>query len=539
MEYGVTELIVNASPLENPNISLRDPAVWQGIFGGGASDSGVSVTPTSAMGYPPLWRAINLVAGDVAKLPLNVYRRLQDGGKEADKRHPAWQLLTRQTSETSDAVTFRECLTAHALLRGNGYAAIQRNNRMEPVEMLILNPSATYPVMFNGELYYVTTIDGDEIKLMARDVFHIRGLSSDGLTGYDIVSLMADALGVGMAAQKFGAKFFGQGSNMSGLMMVPGHFSEEKVRNTRAAWDSMYAGITNSHKVALLQDGVKFQQMTIAPEQAQFLQTRQYEVRATVANIIGCPSHKLGDDTKTSYSSLEAENQSYLDECLDRWLKKWEMECCLKLLSATQKANDTHFIEFNRKALLRMSANDRANYYSRLQEHGNLTVNDVLRSENMPTIGEKGDRRYRPANLVEIGEESDEVQQQAPPAPPADDDNTDETTEPDTSNRMLHAFVESSVEKATKIERDRVLKAAQKEDNFIAWADSFYSDWIDHNSTTPEVQAAFVKHAAESKHQLMEVAGSCTATSLAGAVAECVATWSDRGQILTTTITGA
>ena len=156
------------------------------------------------------------------------------------------------------------------------------------------------------------------------DVLHIRGLSSDGYSGYDVISLMKDALGVGMAAQRFGARFFGQGSNMSGILMVPGHFDEQKIKNTIQAWNTMQTGLTNSHKIALLQDGVKFQQMTISPDQAQFLQTRQYEVRATVANITGCPPHKLGDDTRTSHSSLEAENQSYLDECLDTWLCEFE-----------------------------------------------------------------------------------------------------------------------------------------------------------------------------------------------------------------------
>ena len=537
MEYGVTVLataqpsmLSNANPLENPNISLRDPQVWQATFGGGETMAGVSVTPTTALGYPPLWRAINLVAGDVAKLPLNVHRRLPDGGKLIEKKHPAWTLLNRKASETADSMSFKECLTAQALLRGNGYAAIQRNNRLDPVELLYLDPSETFPVMSDGKLFYVTYIDGEPVRLRSHDVLHLRGLASDGLVGYDLVTLMADALGVGMAAQRFGARFFGQGANMSGILMMPGRVDQEKLRNTMSDWDQMATGLNKAHKVALLQDGVKFQQMTIAPDQAQFLQTRQYEVRATVANIIGCPAHKLGDDTRTSYSSLEAENQSYLDECLDRWLKKWEVECGLKLLSETQKRTDTHFVEFNRKALLRMSAADRANYYSRLQEHGNLTVNDVLRAENMPTIGEKGNRRYRPANLMEIGEDPDVQAERNTPEP---------VTRAENGGTLLKALVESSVGRAVQIERDRVTKAAKTEANFVEWMDQFYVSWIRNSSTTAETEQVFTRHAAESKHQLLDVAGSATQTSLAGAVADCVATWSDRGKLITTTLLGA
>ena len=527
MEYGVSEIMVNASPLENPSISLRDPQVYQSIFGGGESDAGVSVTPTTALGYAPLWRAINLVSGDVAKLPLNVYRRLPDGGKEKARTHPAWSLLNRQVTDAVDSVSFKECLTAHALLRGNGYAVIQRDGRGDPVELLILNPAETYAAMLNGDVWYVTHINGEQVPLRSDDVFHVKGLSPDGLIGYDIVTLMADALSVGMAASKFGARFFGQGSNMSGLLMVPGSFSDSKMRNSIAAFDSMVSGIGKSHRIGLLQDGVKFQPMTIAPEQAQFLQTREFEIRATVANIIGCPPHKLGDNSKTSYSSLEAENQSYLDECLNRWLVKWEVEASRKLLRQTEYKNDTHFVEFNRNALLRMSSTDRANFYSRLQEHGNLTINDVMRSENLPTIGEKGDRRYRPANLMEIGDESDAAMSAAEPAA---------IGSPANNSGLLRAMVSSSVTRAVTIEKDRVVRAAKNEDNFCAWLDSFYTAWIANSSTTADTATAFIGHAATSKHQLLDVAGSATQTSLAGAVAECVATWSDRGRLLTTTI---
>jgi HK97 family phage portal protein len=535
MEYGVTEYIVNANPLENPNISIRDPRVWQSVFGGGSqADSGVTVSPRTALGYPPLWRAINLISGDIAKLPLNVYRRLPDGGKEVDKKHPAYYLLNREASPTRDAMSFKEALAGNAVLRGNGYAAILRDNRGAPAELRIMSPADTYPVVTDGEVWYVSTADGKQFRLPGRDVFHLKGLSADGLVGYDLIDLMRDALGVGMAAQAYGAKFFGNGANASGILMIPHHVSDEKIRNTISAFDSMISGVNNAHKVGLLQDGVKYQQLSITPDQAQFLETRQYEIRATVANITSCPPHKLGDDSRTSHNSLEAENQSYLDECLDRWLRKIEMEASLKLLSENERRNDTHFIEFNRNALLRMSSQDRANYYAKLQEHGSLTVNDVLRAENLPTIGEKGDRRYRPGNLLEIGEEPDtseteQVTQIVPEPPPA--------PEPEQPNdRLLNIFVDSTVEKALAVERDRVTKAAKNESNFIEWVDAYYPKWVGHNASTPELAAAYLAHAKESIASLLDVSGCCTQTGLPSAVADCVATWTDRAGTLKSNI---
>ena len=547
MEYGVT-VMVNASPLENPSISLRDPAVWQETFGGGSTQAGVSVTASSAMGYPPVWRAINLISGDVASLPLKVYRRMPDGGKESASSLPAYNLMRRKASQDVKAFDMIRTITSHALLRGNGYAAIIRNGRRDPVELVLLDPAETYPAKVDGELWYVTRVDNDEIKMRSRDVLHIRGLSPDNYVGYDVVTVMAEALGVGMAAQRFGARFFGHGANMSGLLMVPGFFPEEKIRNTMAAWRDMQSGLDNSHKVALLQEGVKFQQLQMSPEQSQFLQTREYEVRQTVASILGCPPHKLGDPTRTSNNSLESENVSYLNDCLKPWLREWEAECDDKLLSETQYANDTHFFAFNRNALLQMEAKDRAEVYSRHLEHGTLTINDVLRAEDLPTVGDLGDRRYRPANLVEIGEESDAelAKQQMQQAQPDDDEDND-SDEPEEDNSetesrertMLKAMITSSVTKALEIEAQRVVKAAEKETNFVAWMDKFYQQWIS-NAELPssESHAAFVEHSIRSQKEIFDVVSCSTPDSLSTAVAECVATWSDRGNIITERIMG-
>ena len=432
--------------------------------------------------------------------------------------------MRRKASRDVKAFDMIRTLTSHALLRGNGYAAIQRNKRRDPVELILLDPSETYPAKVDGELWYVTQVNNEMIKLRSRDVLHIRGLSSDNYVGYDVVTVMAEALGVGMAAQRFGARFFGHGANMSGLLMVPGFFPEEKIRNTMQAWKEMQSGLENSHKIALLQEGVKFQQIQMSPEQSQFLQTREYEVRQTVASILGCPPHKLGDSTRTSHNSLESENVSYLNDCLKPWLREWETECDDKLLSETQFANDTHFFAFNRNALLQMEAKDRAEVYSRHLEHGTLTVNDVLRAEDLPTVGDLGDRRYRPANLVEISEESDaELAQQQMQQNQPDDDEDNDSDEPEEDDSeteskertMLKAMVTSSVTKALEIEAQRVVKAAEKETNLVAWMDKFYQEWIT-NAELPssESHAAFVEHSIRSQKEIFDVVSCSTPDSL-------------------------
>lgn len=537
MQYGVSSLLVNASSLENPAISLSEPAAWETFYSGSATTSGVTVNTTSALGYPPLWRAINLIAGDVARVPLNVYARTADNGKLIDRDHPAHPLLDLRVSAVTDAMTFRETMTACALLYGNAYAAIFRNGRQEAVELVSLDTNKTFLRMVDGELWYVTQVAGQSVVLRGADVFHIKGLSLDGIEGVPLLDIMAEALGVGMAAQQFGGRFFGQGSNMSGVLMVPGHFSEEKIRNTIAAWDKMHAGLSKSHKIALLQDGTKFQPMTVSPEQAQFLQTRQYEVRATVANITGCPPHKLGDDTRTSHSSLEQENQSYLDDCLDRWFRKWEMESRLKLLSPQQRQTGSHFVEANRNAMLRMSFETRVNGYAKLMEVSALTANDVLRRENMPTIGEDGEKRYRPANWVEVGAAVEPTRR---PVTLSNSGETDSTIEFDeikgeknTVDNVLRAMVVSSVTRSLEVERDRVVKAASREPNFLEWADTFY-DQFPARCALPQMPVApFIVHAEESRDALIDVAGVSTTDTLTQNIQDTLATWPDRVETLT------
>lgn len=528
--------IENNAPLENPAVSLQDPAAWDQYFGGVSTEAGVKVSPTIAMGYPPLWRAISLISGSVAKLPVDVFRRLPNGAKEKDLLHPAQRLLKKRSSRHVKSFTLKQTLVGHALLRGNGYAFVERNNRGDATQLILLDPDITFPAMEDESLWYVTEVRGEQLRIPARDIFHIRGLSNDGLCGYDVVSLMAEALSVGVAASRFGARFFGNGANVSGILQVPGHFNEAKIKATMDAWSQMNQGLSNSHKVALLQDGTKFVPLTVNPAQSQFLETREYEVR-TIHCITGCPSSKLGDPSHISYSSLEAENEAFLFDCLDYWLCEVESEANCKLLSETQQNRDSHFVEFNRRAVLRMSANDRANFYTRMQMAGNLTINEVRAAENMPPV-EHGDQLYRPANLIEIDDSVDQSSKPAPTALPITSPEKEEATDDNsTAAATLRTMVGASVDRSLQIEKDRVLKAAQNEENFTAWVQDFYTKWIETSTVVPQSRGALIAHAADSKRQLLDVAASSTANSLAGAVSECVATWTDtRGQTITETV---
>ncbi len=579
MDLETSELIVSSAGIENPRLSLSNPDAWDKYFDGPASTSGAKVTPKTATGYPPLWRALNLISGDVAKLPIDVYRRLPDSGKVIDRTHPASKVLRKQASRILNSFSLKRTMVAHALLRGNAYALIARNNRNEISELLLLDPDQTAVAVTDDGLVYSTQVGRERVAFSGDDVFHLRGLSNDGIVGHDVVTLMRNALGLGMAAAEYASRFFSQGANMSGLLLCPGHFSDEKIRNTINAFNKIQTGLSQSHRIGLLQDGVKWQPMSVSPQSAQLLDTRAHEVRATVANILGCPPHKIGDDSRTSHNSLESEQMSYLNECLDTWLCEFEQEANSKLLTEQQKNSDSHFIEFNRNALLRMNANDRADYYTKMQMNGNMTVNDVLRAESMPVVAE-GDRRYRPANLIEIGNQPE--QKEAPTEAAALSEveiatliqkvylgvgkvltseearqlvtqagfNLQDSFVPDTAQPLrieppeiiedsspaaasLRAMVDGSVSRSLQIEKDRVIKAASNEKNFLKWIDDWYPHWVENATLpAPDAESAFSAHAQASKIALIDVASCTSQTELAGAVAECVATWSDRGQLI-------
>jgi HK97 family phage portal protein len=523
MEYGVTQFVVNAMPVNRSDDHLWSPMP---MSGGGKSSAGVKVNQRSVLGYPPLWRAINLISSSVAGLPCDVFRRQRDGGKKVDMRHPMQYLLEKKANRWVHAYTFRRAMTAVAALHGNSFAAIDRVNG-RPVGFIPWDAQNTMVKTDNGRLWYVTYVNGQPIRVPAEDMLHIRGFGGDGVMGWPMLELMKDALGVGMAAQQFGGRFFAQGSNMSGLLMVPGSFNEEKIRNTLQAWNSMQQGLTNSHKVALLQDGVKFQQLTIPNDAAQFLQTREHEIRATVSNITGVPPHMLGDSTRTSHNSLESEGQSYLDYTLQPWLQTWEAELEDKGLSEKEKINDSHVIEFNREALVQMTFESKVNGIYRQIESGVMTANEGRARLNMPSIGPEGDKFYHPANWVVAGEEP--VTQGAAPM-------KETPTEPDQATNLLRAMVTTSVTDAVKIERDRIIqRAGMQPTNFLTAVDEFYSTWTDNTAralTDSDARLAIIAHAEQSKRILSDVHSVSTTASLKSNVADVVASWENRADTL-------
>ncbi len=416
---------------ENPATNLADPDDWLiEALGGGTSSSGIVVNAETALEYAPVFRGVSLISGDVAKLPLIVYERGKNGlGKDRATSHPAYRLLRYKPNEFQTANRFRELLQSQAILWGNGYAFIERAKTGAPGALLPLNPAHTRPFRKHGRVFYEHVAGESRAILDASDVFHIMGLPStmtDGLAGVSVIQKAKESLGLGMAALQFGARFFANDASPRAVLEHPGKLTTEGRENIREGWERMHRGVGNSHRTAILEEGMKLNAFSVHPEDAQLLQTREHEIRATVANFLGIPPHMLGDNTKTSYSSIEAENQGYLDRSLDPWLVKWEMESWDKLLTDRQQRADSHLIEFIRAALVRANLKDRFAAYGLALSNGIMNLDEVRDRENLnPLPDGLGKDHTRPLNLGVIGDDPPEPDPvPVPDEPPTDDQDT-------------------------------------------------------------------------------------------------------------------
>lgn len=469
---------VRVASIRNSAGPWENPAAWTPLtFSGQPTESGVPVGHKSALGHPPLWRAVNLIADPVSMVGFYLYRKIENDAREKAKDHPSYKLLLTRPNDFQTASVFRHTMTLHAQVDGNGYAWIERDGFRDPHALWLLDPTQTYPVVevvgLRRTVYYVTrTLDGELRKLNASDVFHLRGPSYDGYCGLSVLDLMAEALGLGIAARKFATLFFGQGLNARGFLLAPQKLSATELNDLRTHWPKMNAGLSRAHLPAILHGGMTFLSTTVDPDKAQALETRQFEVKE-VANITGVPARYLGDDGKSSYNSLENESKEFLNKTVDPWLDRWEDEARAKLLTVEEQEDDTLYFEFQRSDLIRINEKEMAEIMRWEREAGIVSVNDILKRKNLPPIGPEGDVRHVPANWTILTDKPPEPQ--SPPAAPETDDTDDDATETENRRRgAVMALAEHRAGVLIRSEADQVRRAAKREANFVAWMDRYY-----------------------------------------------------------------
>ena len=358
----------------------------------GRTESGVYITDKNAIQQIAVYACIRVLSEAVAQLPLHVYERTENG-RERAVNHILYSLLHDQPNKEMTSFSFRETMMLHLLVYGNAYAQIIRNGKNEVIGL--------YPLMANhmkvdrddsNNLIYIYNRNENadpnlkqtgEIVLQAENVLHIPGLGFDGLVGYSPIAIAKNALGIAKACEQYGADFFSNGASPSGVLEHPGTIKDPE--RVRKAWQAAYGG-NNSHKTAILEEGMKYTPISIPNNDAQFLETRKFQLEE-IARLYRVPLHMIGDLEHATFSNIEQQSLEFVKYTLDPWLVRWEQALQKSLLSASEKSR--YFIKFNVDGLLRGDYESRMNGYATARQNGWLNANDIREMEDMNPIPEE------------------------------------------------------------------------------------------------------------------------------------------------------
>ena len=356
----------------------------------GGSTSGKAVTERSAMQMTAVYSCVRILAEAIAGLPLHLYTYKDDGGKEKAIGHPLYLLLHDEPNPEMSSFVFRETLMTHLLLWGNAYAQIIRNGKGEVVALYPLMPNRmTVDRDSSGQLVYsyqmnntdAPTMKAGTVILKPSDVLHIPGLGFDGLVGYSPIAMAKNAIGLAIATEEYGAKFFANGATPGGLLEYPGTVKDPD--RVRESWNKGFSGSQNAGKVAILEEGMKYTPISIAPEQAQFLETRKFQINE-IARIFRVPPHMVGDLEKSSFSNIEQQSLEFVKYTLDPWVVRWEQSLSRALFTPEEKKR--YFFKFNVEGLLRGDYQSRMNGYATARQNGWMSANDIRELENLDRI---------------------------------------------------------------------------------------------------------------------------------------------------------
>lgn len=371
----------------------------------GPTSAGKIVDERTSLTQTAVYACVRILSESIGSIPLHVYSYKEDGGKEKDRNHPLYRLLHDEPNKEMTSFIFRETMMCHLLLWGNAYAQIVRNGRNQVIALYPLKPSKV-EVNRNssGELEYIYQKERDEygriekIRLRKEEVLHIPGLGFDGLVGYSPIAMAKNAIGMALATEEYGATFFSNGANPGGILEHPGIVKDPD--KLRESWQTQFSK-SNANKIAVLEEGMKFTPMSIPPDQAQFLETRKFQINE-IARIFRIPPHMIGDLEKSSFSNIEQQSLEFVKYTLDPWVVRWEQALQKTLL--LEKEKDKYLIKFNLDGLLRGDYQSRMNGYAIGRQNGWMSANDIRELENLNKISkeEGGDLYLVNGNMLPL-----------------------------------------------------------------------------------------------------------------------------------------
>lgn len=465
----------------------------------GMTSSGIQVNAENAMGASAVWAAVTIIAGTVGMLPLKLYRRTADGGREEARDDPRFRITHRKPNPWQTSIGWREMQQGHLLLRGNCYS--QKVYDRRGLQALIpLHPSRmTVESGSQGLTYIYKRPDSTERVFQQDEILHVRGLSGDGITGYSPVTVHREGIAITMATEQYAGRFFGNGARPGGILTTEQKMGPETRSQVMKAWNDAHQGVQNSHKVAVLEGGLGWQQIGFSAEDAQLIASRSFNV-VEAARIFNIPPHKLKELSRATFSNIEQQSLEFLQDTIQPWAERWEQQLDNDLLD--EEEQETLFFKFNLSALLRSDVAARGAFYNTLFQMGSMSPNDVRALEEMNPV-EGGDQRFVPLNMVPLDKASEAMLMGAAPepAPVAEEEEPRALPAPETReraerrsvamrlrHRSAHAGLFSSVADLTiRREVGAVRKAlrdafgGRDSADFRAWLDTFYEShgaWV-------------------------------------------------------------
>lgn len=389
------------------NLALDDekawnPSLWNLI--GNQTPSGENVTEETALTYSAFWNAVYIIAETLSALPLHLMKQ-EDKVKSRVDDIDLYYLMHDQPNPFMTSLIFREVLAAHILTWGNSYAEIVRNRMGQIVELWPIPPNKikTIEIKDDNNLWYEIQVGDDTTWLPREQILHIPGLGFDGFVGYSVVGMARKSIALGMAMETFGSNYFGQGTHPGVIVSHPDRLDSVTHANMRQSLTETYSGLGNTHRLMLLEDGMKIEKIGIPPNDSQFLESRQFQV-PEIARWFNLPPHKLKDLTKSSFNNIESEQISFVVDSILPWVVRHEQCYNIQLLTKDQRRKKKYYYKHNMEGLLRANSKDRGDFYKVMVGSTIMTPNEVREKEDLnPHKSKYADDLFVPLNSTPLG----------------------------------------------------------------------------------------------------------------------------------------
>ena len=456
--------------------------IFKDIFGR-PSMTGVNVSESSALKASAVYACVSLLAQTVASLPFPLYQRLPRG-KERAINHYLYELLHDTPNPEMDSFHLRETMQGHLATWGNAYADIEWNERSGKINALWpLRPDKMRVVRENGKIFYIyTPPDGVDQKLPAFRIWHIPGFGFNGLVGYSPIRLAREAIGLSLGTEEFGARYFGQGAHMGMVVQHPKALSKQGHENLEKSLNAQYAGLGKAQRLMVLEEGMTWQKIGIPPEDAQFLETRKFQLEE-IARFYHIPPHMVGDLDRATFSNIEQQSIEFVTICIRPWLVRWEQSVHLQLMGPVERKQ--YFAEFLIDGLLRGDSDARGKFYNQMFMIGALSPNDIREKENMNPI-DGGDKTFVPLNMVPMDQAEQVIEEKSQRSLPEFRGKKQGAILRARTAKSFEPVFKDFAQRIAKRETDNVRRSAKKylgersDADFKQWITDFYRDFPEY-----------------------------------------------------------